>query len=287
MDTQTTPQRIRWWLLVLLGVAAIGLMLVDATGNLDSALGVIQDPIGAVLGWTTAQVSPVSEVIEGPRNIQEARAQISELQVLLEQSELENEQLREMQGEYQLYGALFERTRNTPQFTRLAASVISYNSSPYFQSIIINAGAEDGVSVGMPVEGARGLVGQVYRTTPHAAQVLLITDNISNVPVRLGSSRATGILRGGGIGGEMEVDWIDLEATVDSGEVVLTSGLGGRFPEDLVIGRVVRVEKQESQLHQRAIVRSGTDFSALELVLVILDFQPVDTSIFELPPEQQ
>jgi rod shape-determining protein MreC len=133
----------------------------------------------------------------------------------------------------------------------------------------------------MPVESARGLVGQVYRITANSAQVVLITDSSSAIPARLGTSRATGILRGGGLGGVLTIDWIDLKHQVEVGEVVLTSGLGGRFPQDLIIGRVIEVDRREAELFQRAVVQPAADFDALEIVFVITNFEPVDASVFD------
>ena len=75
-------------------------------------------------------------------------------------------------------------------------------------------------------------------------------------------------------------DWIDLKHDIEVGEVVLTSGLGGRFPQDLVIGRVIEVDRREAELFQRAIVQAAADLDSLEIVFVITDFEPVDTSIF-------
>jgi rod shape-determining protein MreC len=113
--------------------------------------------------------------------------------------------------------------------------------------------------------------------------VALITDNASAIPTRLGNSRATGLLRGGGLGGSLVMDWIDLKYQVEVGEVALTSGLGGEFPQDIVIGRVSEVERSEAELSQQAIVQPAADFDALEIVFVITDFQPIDIDIFNDP----
>ena len=103
--------------------------------------------------------------------------------------------------------------------------------------------------------------------------------------MRLGTSRATGSLKGRGASGDLIVDWIDLKFQLEVGEVVLTSGLGGDFPQDIVIGRVVQVLRNESDLFQQAIVQPATDFDTLEIVLVVTDFTAIDTSIFESPTE--
>jgi rod shape-determining protein MreC len=86
------------------------------------------------------------------------------------------------------------------------------------------------------------------------------------------------------LGGSVSIDWIDLQYELTVGEVVLTSGLGGKFPQDIVIGRVIEVERREAELFQRAIVQPAVDMDSLEIVFIITDFRPVDTEIFANPP---
>jgi rod shape-determining protein MreC len=285
MNPNETRERIRWVTFVVLVVLTLLLLVLDSTGGLDNAFAFLQDPFSSVLGWATARTRSVSNILTRPEDLALAQSQIEQLQAQVESLQRENEQLREIQGEYQLLQDLFNRARETPQFRRETASVIGYDTSPLFRSIIIDKGSGDGVFVGMPVESARGLVGQVYRTTEHAAMVILLTDNISSIPARLGTSRATGIVRGGGRGGELTMDWIDLESQIEVGETVLTSGLGGKFPEDMVIGRVTAVERKEADLFQQAIIQPVVDFSSLEMIFVVTDFRTIDTSIFDTLPE--
>jgi len=206
MNLNQSQERLRWIAFVVLIGAVVLLLILDSTGTLDNAMGFIEDPISSVMGWTTARSDAIVDAVAGPDDIQAARQQIDQLQAQIEVLQRENEELREIQSEYQLLQDLFNRARERPEFERLTAAVIGYDTSPLFRSIIIDKGVEDGVFVGMPVESARGLVGQVYRTTNHSAMVMLITDNISSIPARLGSSRATGIVRGGGLGGSMTMD---------------------------------------------------------------------------------
>lgn len=285
MNLDETQQRIRWVTFVVLIGITILLLVLDSSGSLDNAFNFFEDPLSSVMGWTTTRVDTLLDTFAGPEDLQAAQVEIEQLRMQVESLQRENEELREIEGEYQLMQDLFDRARESPQFRRLTASVIGYDTSPLFRSIILDKGTEDGVFVGMPVESARGLVGQVYRTTNHSAMVILITDNISSVPARLGNSRATGILRGGGLGGVMTMDWLDLEAQIQVGEVVYTSGLGGRFPEDMVIGRVTDLERREADLFQKAVIQPAVDFDSLEMVFVITDFRTIDTSIFDTIPE--
>lgn len=285
MNLGESQDRIRWILIAVVIGATILLIVLDSTGTLDTAYNFLEDPFSTILSWTTTSSEALMDTVTGPRDIQEAQAEIDRLHIEVEVLRRENEELHEIEGEYQLLLDLFNRARESPEFRRETASIIGYDTSPLFRSIIIDKGSDDGVFVGMPVESARGLVGQIYRTTNNSAMVILVTDNISSVPARLGSSRATGIVRGGGLGGSMVMDWVDLEAQIEVGEVVLTSGLGGKFPQDMVIGRIADVERREAELFQRATIQPAVDFDALEVVFIITDFRSIDTSIFDSLPE--
>lgn len=285
MNLNDAQRRIRWTTIAILVGASILLSVLDSTGNLDLLFGFMQDPLTAVASWTTRQTETVADALSGPRDLDEARAQIAELEAIIEAQEREIEEMREMQGELQILQDLFNRARQSPELRRQTANVIGYDTSPAVRSIIIDKGSDDGLRVGMPVESPRGLIGRVFRTTQNSAQVVLITDNASAIPVRLGASRATGSLRGRGASGDLIVEWIDLKFQMELGEVVLTSGLGGDFPQDIVIGRVVQIDRNESDLFQQVIVQPATDFDTLEIVFIITDFNPVDTSIFESPTE--
>jgi rod shape-determining protein MreC len=255
-----------------------------ATGNLNNAFAFLQDPFAGVMGWTAARVDRVSDALAGPRDLQSAQQRIAQLEEQVAEQERTILELRERAQEYQTYVDLFNRASEAPQLRRITARVIGRDPNPLFQSIIIDKGTRDGIAVGMPVESARGLVGQVFQATPAAAHVLLITDNVMSVAGRLSASRAEGMVFGGGLGGRLTMDWIGLERPVEIGDIVLTSGTGGFFPEDLVIGHVIEVSRSDADLFQRAVLEPAVNFNTLEVVFVISGFEPVDTSVFEEPP---
>ncbi len=260
------------------------LTILDSTGALTGVMGFVRDPLTYISGWTSARTEQVAEVVAGPRNLQAALTEIERLTLENEALRKENEQLLEAQGENQILRELFNRAAETPEYSRITADVIAQDINPALQSIVINKGGRDGVQVGMPVEAARGLIGQVYRVTNNASSVALITESSSAIPVRLGATRATGMLRGAGRGAWPTIDWIDLQYEVVVGELVTTSGLGGKFPENLVIGRVVEVERNEAELFQRAIVQPAVDFSSVEIVFVVTEFDEVNLDIFTEAP---
>ena len=260
------------------------LTILDSTGALVGVLSFVRSPLTAITAWTSARSEAVGDIVAGPRNLAAAREEIAALEAQVQEQARTIEELSEAQSEAQIVRGLFDQAARTPEYKRVLADVIGQDTNPVLESIIIDKGVDDGVRVGMPVESSRGLVGQIYNVTNNAAQVVLLTETASAIPVRLGTTRATGILRGAGRGALPTIDWIDLQYEVQVGELVMTSGLDGKFPQNLVIGRIVDVERNEAELFQRAVVQPAVDFRTLELVFVVTEFSTTDPEIFNQEP---
>ena len=127
----------------------------------------------------------------------------------------------------------------------------------------------------MPVVTDKGLVGRVDAVIAEAARVQLISDSGSEVNITLPSSNTEAILVGS-MSGDMYLDMIPQDAAIQLGDVVLTSGLGGGYPANLLVGQVISVRTLDYELFQQATIQPTVDFSSLQFVLVIVDFQPVD-----------
>jgi rod shape-determining protein MreC len=127
----------------------------------------------------------------------------------------------------------------------------------------------------MPVVTDKGLVGRVDAVNAEAARVQLVTDAASAVNVRLQSSNTEAMLIGS-VTGDVSLDMISQDATVTVGDVVLSSGLGGTYPPNLLVGQVVSVRKLDYELFQQAALQPSVDFNRLRFVLIITNFAPVD-----------
>ena len=112
MDINEAQKRIRWATFLLLAVLAVLLTILDRTGNLDTAFSVIRNPMASVMGWSSARTNDLADVLEGPRDLETARNEIAQLQDRIDTLERENEELREIEGEYQLLLDLFNRARH-------------------------------------------------------------------------------------------------------------------------------------------------------------------------------
>jgi rod shape-determining protein MreC len=129
----------------------------------------------------------------------------------------------------------------------------------------------------MPVVTDQGLVGRVDAVIADAARVQLITDPASRVNVRLQNAEEEASLVGS-VTGDAILELIPQDTNIETGDLVLTSGLGGGYPPDLIVGQVVNIRSRDFDLFQQATIQPVVDFNRLQVVLVIVNFKPVDIS---------
>jgi len=103
----------------------------------------------------------------------------------------------------------------------------------------------------------------------------LITDPEMSINVRLQNSQESAVLHGS-LTGEIFLDMIPQDTSILAGELILTSGLGGSYPPNILIGQISSIRSQSFDLFQTASVQPVVAFDSLEIVLVIRNFRPVD-----------
>jgi rod shape-determining protein MreC len=156
-------------------------------------------------------------------------------------------------------------TLNTPS---LAVSVIGEDSSAWFKTLVVDRGSSDGLTEGMPVLAAGGVVGRLVKVAPNSSRVLLLTDHASAIAALVQRSRARGVVRGAG-GGRCSMEFTVKEDDVKVGDAVVSSGIGGVFPKGLPIGEVTMVKKGEYGVFQTIEVRPTVNIANLEEMLVL------------------
>lgn len=155
----------------------------------------------------------------------------------------------------------------------LSAQVIAKTINPYFRvdRLSVDRGDESHVRQGMPVLTPEGLVGEVKRSSAGFSDVLLVADRDSAIDVVVERTGARGILKGTGAvdNYSCRIEHMEREDDVNAGDVVVTSGVGNRFPAAIVVGVIAKVSKPESGLYQDAVVTPAVDFSRLREVMVM------------------
>ncbi len=250
------------------------------SGRLNGIENILSAPLEVISTFFNRAAQTANDFFSNFVNNQSLRERNAELEEALARAQAELVELREIASDATRLSELLDYVSAVQNQETLTAEVIGYDQNNFLRTIIINKGARDGVAVGMPVVTRQGLVGRIIDVTALAARVLLITDPSSSVSARLQISRAQGTVQGL-LTGSLRMGLIPLGATIEVGDVVLTSGLGGNFPPDIVIGQVTSVRQFEFELNQEAEVRSLVNFDTLEFVLVITNFVPIDISVFD------
>jgi len=254
-----------------------GIMALALGGYFSSNSNVFTSSLITVQSWFSSRFVALQDFLTSPRDIASLRQRNSELEADVSELQAQVIQLQQEVRETQILAELLDFSRANTENAYRAAAVIGRDPSPFLQYVIINRGSNDGIQRGMPVVTNQGLVGRVDAVIADAARVQLITDPASNVNVHLQNAEVDASLVGS-VTGDVTLDLIPQDVPLEEGDLVLTSGLGGGYPPDLIIGQVVNPRKRDFDLFQQATVQPVVDFNRLQIVLVIVNFKPVDFS---------
>ena len=268
---------------IVLVLFVLGLIALALGGYLTPVSRFVLNPIISAQSWLARRVQTIQNYINQPQDLAILREQNLELEqevALLQRQIIE---LQQQIAETRILSALVDFARVHPENRYVSASVIGRDISPFVQYAIIDRGSDNGLRRGMPVVTVQGLVGQISAVTAGAARIQLLTDAKSKLNVRIEPSRDQAILVGS-VTGEISLENIDPDAKIKVGDLVLTSGLGGDYPANILVGQVTGVRSIETEPLQHASIRPVVDFNNLEIVLVITNFRPEETKPLEPTP---
>ena len=211
------------------------------------------------------QVSTLGNLVAENETLRQENASLREQIVLMNEARIENETLRRQ----------LNYKNSVPTFKLLSAEVIGRDPNNLLRSLILDRGSSDGVRAGMPVLAAEGLVGRIREVSTSSSKAMLITDPSSSISALLQRSRATGVVQGQA-GSGLLIRYIPQGDTVEPGDAVLTSGLGGNLPKRLVIGRVASTARSDVDMFLGATVVPAVNLHDLEVVMVLLSFAPAE-----------
>jgi rod shape-determining protein MreC len=253
----------------LYGVLAVAIMYLDQRAH-------YLEPVRYVL---QSAVYPIQLAVNSPPS---AWRWLKESVQTRESLRAENERLRARQRDLELLSMRYEALAHENGELRglkdalppvadrwLAAEIINIQLSGLRQRLLINRGATNGVFKGQAVLDDRGLIGQTTHVGPWSAEVILITDPEHAVPVRVERTGLRTIAVGGGDGSSLALPYLPANADVRNGDLLLTSGLGGVFPEGYPVAHVTEVHRDAVQplAQVRAAVLSHIE-SDTEVTLV-------------------
>ncbi|MGB0843280.1 MAG: rod shape-determining protein MreC [Alphaproteobacteria bacterium] len=235
----------QWFFFALLLAVSLGLIVLtrlDST-SLSSARAIAIDFVSPVLDGLTKPVIAAQKVGEDVKSYGALKEEVTALRK--DKQELENWKARAevLKSENTKLRELVSLVDDEP-YGFLTVRVVSDQGSSYTKSMLVNAGSDHGLRVGMGATIASRLAGRVIDVGKRASRVLLLTDLTSRIPVIVENTGAEAVLSGNN---SPTLDLLHLspaaQAEVKEGDRLITSGAGGVFPYGLLAGRVVRVNQ--------------------------------------------
>jgi rod shape-determining protein MreC len=269
---------------ILLVVLALAGFVLHRTGLLSPVQGVLVGLTTPFQKAASLVATQFGELAQTARDLRGLRQRNEDLEAENARLLLENVRLREVEAEAVILRDLLTFAKANPSFeiqgAHVVGRVISQEPSNLKSYLTLDVGRDEQVDRNMPVVTDRGLVGRISEVGNGWSRVLLITDVSSSVNALTQSTRAAGLIQGQ-VDGSLVMRAIPQADTVSVGDTVFTSGLGGNFPRQILVGQITEVERRDSDLYQTATVQPTVDFGRLEAVLVVTDFEPVEVAAEE------
>ena len=251
---------------LLIGILVFCLILLTIVWRIDSPrverfrMAVI-DRVVPNMEWAMAPVTAGMNIVRDFQSYERIYEQNQELRRELQQMKAWKEAARQLELKNARLLDL-NNVRLDPDLTYVTGVVLTDSGSPFRKSVLLNIGERDGLRDGLAAMDGIGLVGRVSGLGQETARVLLLTDNNSRLPITIQPSGQTAILSGDNSPLPV-IEFLEKPELVRPGDRVVTSGDGGVFPADLLVGQLV--ESREGRYQ----VRLAADFERLAFLRVL------------------
>ena len=270
----------RNWKKIVLVLFVLGVAFFALSGYLNKVFDRVMAPVIGLQSTVMERLNFVINLFTISQSEVELAAENEELKKQV--SELQNYiiQLQQNLNEADILYALLGFARSSPDEQYIPAKVIGKDPSPFLKYLLIDQGSDQGIRSGMPVVTNNGLVGRIEAVTASASRVKLITDSTSMINAVVTEVDAECMVQGS-ITGDVTIEMVSQDVKLEPGQIVQTSGLGGDFPSDFIIGQVLNVNQINNEIFQSASILPAENFSTLQAVLVVSNFSPANTAPLE------
>ena len=257
------------WRLLLLVLVSLGVIFFDHwqhrfdslrfyLNSLVTPIQYLADAPSSLLSWGSKEFTTREQLKDENARLKDQLLKLSERVQHVDFLEQENNQLRALLG-----------AEARPHARKLVAEVMAVDSDPFTLQVMINKGRSDGVYEGQPVLDAQGLVGQVTSVGPSSSRVLLITDATHAVPVRVARNGIRAIASGTGQLDELVLNHVPHRSDIKMGDLLLSSGLGGRFPEGYPVAKVTGVISDAGKPFTRVTAQPLAKLDRIRYLLLV------------------
>jgi len=239
MPIKVLIQRFAFLFLIL---AAFGLMLLSKaeTSAIEKVSNIVVDIFAPLMDGLSQPAAAISDAVQAVRQLANMHAENERLRRENARLLAWQETSRRLMAQNEALMSLLD-FKPDPRAKYIAARVIGDSGGAFVRSMLINAGSRDGLAKGQAAMTGRGLAGRVTAVGLRSARLLLITDINSRVPVIVQASRDRAIMAGDN-SRMPRLAFLPSNASVNTGDIIVTSGHGGIFPAGLPVGTISRSE---------------------------------------------
>ncbi len=266
---------------VLIVLVIICITLILATFTRGNSQGPLYTIAGTVITPFQNGVNRVGNSLldwsSGFKNVQKLNAENEELRAKIDELTAQNTQLIQAQAELKRLEDLYELDQEYPEYTKVAASVISKDPGNWYSTFVINKGTADGLAVDMNVLAGSGLIGIITETGENWSTVRTIIDDTSSISGMIASTSDTCVVSGNLSmmdSGKIEFSELkDRDEVVTEGTAIVTSNISTKFLTGLLIGYVAEIEEDSNHLTKSGTLIPAADFKNIREVLVIKELK--------------
>jgi len=240
-----------------------------------SVLSTIVYPIQTAASFPSDASKWMEEFFHDRKQLKEKNTQLEAINLsnsirlqTLDDLERENMRLRELLGSS---FRLHERVK--------VAEILAIDLDPFSQQVVIDKGERYGIFVGQPVLDATGVMGQVKQVSQFSSQVVLLTNPSHGIPVQVNRNGLRAVVTGRGLGKPLQLEHLPQNSDIRVGDLLVTSGLGGRFPVGYPVGRVMSVDSSSGQTFSDIKVEPAAKLATSREVLLVIAADSVEEII--------
>jgi rod shape-determining protein MreC len=254
---------------VALTLVSVVMMTIDHRQHhmdtIRDALSLVIYPVQFVVNLPFATRDWMGDSLATRRTLEEENRELRARQLFLESQLLK---LESLEAENDRLRRLLDSSATIGQPV-LIAELLAIDMAPFSQRVVLNKGNRHQVREGQPMVDASGVMGQVVQVTPMTSVAMLITDPSHAVPVEVNRNGLRAIARGIGDPSRLELSLLPRNADIDPGDLLVTSGLDGRFPPGYPVGRVTEIERGPNSPFARVFAEPVAHMESTRVVLLV------------------
>ncbi len=259
--------------IVLICATVLATVVPSGTSPLTDALGIITSPLQSATSYVSSKFTGITGGFVSSKAYEE---RIAELENKVAQYQRDLVDYEQTKKQLEAYEAFLDVREKNPDYTWVSCDVIGRDSADVYGSFTINRGSKDGIKVNDAVIYSEYLIGVVTEVSPTSAVVRSVFDptvSVAAYEIRTGELGYTSSTFETGLNGTCRLSGLDRNTAISKGGIICTSGTGGIFPKDLIIGTVTSVEQGSTDLSAYANIELAVDSNDIQSCFVITDFE--------------